>query len=98
MSGLGKAISIFSVFGAGTHSDQAVSVVSKTYHSGMSGIWYQWLYLFVTPFNWWIAPILRRCRAITTADFFEARYDRVEYKAFPGAMVSLFDLDERPTP
>jgi len=72
----GKAISIFSVFGAGTHSDQAVSVVSKTYHSGMSGIWYQWLYLFVTPFNWWIAPILRRCRAITTADFFEARYDR----------------------
>lgn len=72
----GKLISIFSVFGAGTHSDQAVSVVSKTYTSGMSGIWYQWLYLFVTPFNWWIAPILRRCRAITTADYFEARYDR----------------------
>jgi len=72
----GKLISIFSVFGAGTHSDQAVSVVSKTYASGISGIWYQWLYLFVTPFNWWIAPILRRCRAITTADYFEARYDR----------------------
>ncbi|HSW45434.1 MAG TPA: sodium:solute symporter family protein [Phycisphaerae bacterium] len=72
----GKLLAIFSVFGTGTHSDQAVSVVSKTYSSGMSGIWYQWLYLFVTPFNWWIAPILRRSRAITTADYFEARYDR----------------------
>jgi SSS family transporter len=72
----GKVMGIFSVFGAGTHSDQAVSVVAKTYTSGMSGIWYQWLYLFVTPFNWWITPILRRCRAITTGDYFEARYSR----------------------
>lgn len=72
----GKLLAIFSVFGSGTHSDQAVSVVSKTYSCGMSGIWYQWNYLFVTPFNWWIAPILRRCRAITTGDYFEARYDR----------------------
>ena len=72
----GKLLGIFSVFGAGTHSDQAVGVVAKTYTSGMSGIWYQWLYLFVTPFNWWIAPIMRRCRAITTGDFFEARYSR----------------------
>ncbi|NLX20914.1 MAG: sodium:solute symporter family protein [Phycisphaerae bacterium] len=72
----GKLLAIFNVFGAGTHSDQAVGVVSKTYTSGMSGIWYQWLYLFVTPFNWWISPILRRCRAITTGDYFEARYDR----------------------
>ena len=72
----GKLMGIFSVFGAGTHSDQAVGVVAKTYTAGMSGIWYQWLYLFVTPFNWWIAPILRRCRAITTGDYFEARYDR----------------------
>lgn len=72
----GKLMGIFSVFGAGTHSDQAVSVVAKTYKAGMSGIWYQWLYLFVTPFNWWITPILRRCRAITTGDYFEARYDR----------------------
>ncbi|UCD30325.1 MAG: sodium:solute symporter family protein, partial [Planctomycetota bacterium] len=72
----GKVMAIFSVFGAGTHADQAVSVVAKTYTSGMSGIWYQWLWLFVTPFNWWIAPIMRRCRAITTGDYFEARYNR----------------------
>ncbi|MBI4580188.1 MAG: sodium:solute symporter family protein [Planctomycetes bacterium] len=72
----GKVLAIFTAFGAGTHSDQAVSVVAKTYQSGMSGIWYQWLYLFATPFYWWINPIFRRCRALTTGDFFEARYGR----------------------
>ncbi len=72
----GKLLAIFTAFGSGTHSDQAVSVVAKTYQSGMSGIWYQWLYLFATPFYWWINPIFRRCRALTTGDYFEARYSR----------------------
>ena len=69
----GKLFSTFFAFGAGTHSDQAVSVAAKTYTTGMSGIWYQWLWLFVTPFYWLIAPIYRRCRCITTGDFFEAQ-------------------------
>ena len=72
----GKLFSIFTSFGAGTHSDQAVSVVAKTYTAGMSGIWYQWLWLFVTPFYWFIGPVFRRCRAMTTGDYFEARYSR----------------------
>ena len=72
----GKLLSTFFAFGAGTHSDQAVSVAAKTYKTGMSGIWYQWLWLFVTPFYWLIAPIQRRCRAITTGDYFEARFAR----------------------
>ncbi len=63
-------------FGTGTHSDQAVGVASKTFSSGLSGIWYQWLWLFVTPFYWLIAPLLRRFRAITMADVFVARYDQ----------------------
>lgn len=62
-------------FGTGTHSDQAVSVASKTYTNGLSGIWYQWLYLFATPFYWLIAPMMRRFRALTTADIFELRYN-----------------------
>lgn len=74
--GFGKLLMIFYGFGTGTHPDQAVSVVAKTYTSGMSGIWYQWLWLPITPFNWWIGPIFRRARAITNADFFAARYDR----------------------
>jgi len=70
----GKLMMMFFTFGAGTHSDQAVSVAAKTYRSGASGIWYQWLWLFVTPFFWLIAPIFRRMRAVTTGDYFFARY------------------------
>ncbi|MHC4617733.1 MAG: sodium:solute symporter family protein [Planctomycetota bacterium] len=71
----GKAMMIMFSFGTGTHSDQAVSVASKSFTNGLSGIWYQWLWLPVTPFYWLIAPIFRRFRAITTSDVFEARYN-----------------------
>ncbi|MBC8215641.1 MAG: sodium:solute symporter family protein [Candidatus Marinimicrobia bacterium] len=71
----GKSALIMHAFGTGTHSDQAVSVSSKTFTNGLSGIWYQWLWLFATPFYWLIAPIMRRFRAITTADVFVARFN-----------------------
>lgn len=71
----GKVMMIMFSFGAGTHSDQAVSVASKSYTNGLSGIWYQWLWLPVTPLYWLIAPVFRRFRAITTADVFRARFD-----------------------
>lgn len=71
----GKAMMIMFSFGAGTHSDQAVSVASKSFTNGLSGIWYQWLWLPVTPFYWLIAPVFRRFRAITTSDVFEARFN-----------------------
>jgi Na+/proline symporter len=61
-------------FGSGTHADQAVAVISKTYQVGLAGIWYQWLWLFCTPFYWILAPLFRRMRCITTADYFEKRY------------------------
>jgi SSS family transporter len=70
----GKLFMIFFAFGAGTNGNQAVGVAAKTYTSGLSGIWYQWLWLFATPFYWIIAPFFRRMRAITTGDFFEYRY------------------------
>jgi len=70
----GKIMMMFFTFGAGTHTDQAVGVAAKTYRSGVSGIWYQWLWLFVTPFFWLIAPVFRRMRAVTTGDYFNARY------------------------
>ncbi len=72
----GKVMMVMFGFGAGTHSDQAVGVASKSFSSGLSGIWYQWLWLPCTPFYWLIAPVMRRFRAITTGDVFEARYDR----------------------
>jgi Na+/proline symporter len=86
----GKAMMITHAFGTGTHSDQAVSVASKTFSTGLSGIWYQWLWLFATPFYWLIAPLMRRFRAITTADVFEARYDRGVAMLF--AVIGTFQL------
>lgn len=70
----GKVMMTFFTFGTGTNTDQAVSVAAKTYLSGASGIWYQWLWLFVTPFYWFLVPFFRRMRAITTADFLNVRY------------------------
>jgi Na+/proline symporter len=72
----GKATMIMHAFGTGTASDQAVTVASATAKNGLSGIWYQWMWLFSTPFYWLIAPIMRRFRAVTTADVYELRYDR----------------------
>lgn len=70
----GKAMMTFFNFGTGTNTDQAVTVVSKTFVSGASGIWYQWLWLFATPFYWLLAPLFRRMRAVTTADYLFKRY------------------------
>src|SRR3954471_12916250 len=72
----GKLFMTFLTFGTGTQSDEAVSVASKTFQNGISGIWYQWLWLPVTPFYWILGVVVRRLRAVTTADYFEKRYDR----------------------
>ena len=70
----GKGMMMLFTFGTGTNTDQAVTVASKTYTSGASGIWYQWLWLFATPFYWLLAPLFRRMRAVTTADYLHKRY------------------------
>jgi Na+/proline symporter len=60
----------------GTHSEMAVQVAGATARVGLGGIWYQWMWLFSTPFYWLIAPITRRLRVTTTGDFFRIRYGR----------------------
>jgi Na+/proline symporter len=72
----GKTIMIAQALGTGTHSDQAVGVAGAAYTGGFSGIWYQWLWIFTTPFYWILAPVFRRLRLVTTADFFQIRYGR----------------------
>ena len=86
----GKIMLTAHTFGTGTHSDQAVGVASKTFTSGLSGIWYQWLWLFCTPFYWLIAPLMRRFRAITVSDVFVARYAKSVGMLF--ALVGTFQL------
>ena len=61
-------------FGGATHTDQAIGVAGATYQIGLGGIWYQWMYLFVTPIFWLLGPVYRRVRYVTTSDFFEERY------------------------
>jgi SSS family transporter len=80
----GKVFMIFFSFGAGTSGNDAVGVSSKTFTSGLSGIWWQWLWLFCTPFYWLIAPVMRRMRCLTTGDYFEQRYD--------GSVAGLYSL------
>ncbi len=70
----GKIMMIANGFGGATHTDQAIGVAGATYEIGLGGIWYQWMYLFVTPFFWLLGPVYRRVRYVTTSDFFEERY------------------------
>jgi len=72
---LGKFMTAMLNFGTGTHSDQAVGVISKTYQVGLAGIWYQWLWLLKTPFDWIMAPVYRRLRVVTCSDYFRKRFD-----------------------
>ena len=70
----GKILMIGHALGAGTHTDQPVAVAGACSQIGLAGIWYQWLWMFATPFYWLIAPIYRRLRYVTLGDFFEKRY------------------------
>ena len=69
-----KWLMMMHALGTGTHADDPVGVTGAAYERGLSGIWYTFVYLFVTPFYWIIAPLFRRSRFITTADFFKARF------------------------
>src|SRR5438132_431094 len=61
--------------GTASHADEPVSVIGGAYEKGLSGIWYTYLYLPLTPIFWLLAPYVRRTRFVTMADFFRARYD-----------------------
>src|SRR5215212_10970239 len=61
--------------GTASHADEPVSVIGGAYDKGLSGIWYTYLYLPLTPIFWLLAPFIRRSRFVTTADFFHYRFD-----------------------
>ena len=61
-------------FGVGTHAEMPVALAGAVYSIGASGIWYQWKNLFITPFYWLMAPVFRRVRRTTMAEFTEDRY------------------------
>ena len=61
-------------FGVGTHAEMPVALAGAVYSIGASAIWFQWKNLFITPFYWLMAPVFRRIRRTTMAEFTEDRY------------------------
>ncbi|OFX15188.1 MAG: hypothetical protein A2Z18_03925 [Armatimonadetes bacterium RBG_16_58_9] len=69
-----KFLMIMHSLGTGTSAEDPVAVTGAAFQKGFSGVWYTFIYLFVTPFYWIIAPFFRRSRYLTTTDFFESRF------------------------
>jgi Na+/proline symporter len=74
-------------FGVGTHAEMPVALAGAVYTSGASAIWFQWKNLFITPFYWIMAPVFRRVRRTTMAEFTEDRYG-----SWMGAIYIVFAL------
>lgn len=73
----GKTLTILFTFGSGTHADSAVGVAAQCYKvRSLAGFWYQGVMIFTLPIYWLLAPIFRRARVMTTADFFERRFGK----------------------
>ena len=72
----GVPMMIMHAFGAGTHPGNVAGVISQAVVSGASSVWVSWMWLFGTPFYWIIAPIIRRMRCLTMADFFRQRFGK----------------------
>ncbi len=70
----GRFIMMGQSFGVGTHAEMPVALAGAVYTHGISGIWFQWKNLFVTPFYWLMAPLFRRFRRTTLAEVVEDRY------------------------
>jgi Na+/proline symporter len=83
----GKWVMIGQSFGTGTHAEMPVSLAGAVYSVGLSGIWFQWKNLFVTPFYWLLAPLFRRFRRTTMAEVFDDRYG-----PWMGAIYTFFAL------
>lgn len=83
----GKWVMIGQSFGTGTHAEMPVSLAGAVYSMGLSGIWFQWKNLFVTPFYWLLAPLFRRFRRTTMAEVFDDRYG-----PWMGAIYTFFAL------
>ena len=53
-------MTIMFTFGAGTHADNALGVVTQCYKTrSLAGFWYQGVMIFTLPIYWLISPIFR---------------------------------------
>jgi len=89
----GVSMMIMHAFGAGTNPSDTTGTISKTVSAGASGIWVSWMWMFGTPFYWIIAPVIRRMRCLTMADYFRERFSNsaaVLYTFTSGAAMTIF--------
>src|SRR5438132_5357164 len=70
----GPWVMIGQSFSVGTHAEMPVALAGAVYNIGASAIWFQWKNLFITPLYWIMAPVFRRVRRTTMAEFTEDRY------------------------
>lgn len=71
----GRTLIAFLNFGNMTDAGQTAGVAREVYRQGLSGVWFQNLVLFHTPFQWFIAALQRRARYIGPADLFLHRFE-----------------------
>ncbi len=71
----GKVLSTFLSFGSITSSDQAAGVTREIYRQGLSGLWFQNLTLFITPFYWFISVLQKRTRYVGPGDMYLHRFE-----------------------
>jgi SSS family solute:Na+ symporter len=71
----GKVLSVFLSFGSMTSSDQAAGVTREIYRQGLSGLWFQNLTLFLTPFYWFSSILQKRVRYIGPGDMYLHRFE-----------------------
>jgi Na+/proline symporter len=72
---LGRFYQFFVNFGTATDAGQASTVSREIYSHGIGGMWIQYLVIWLTPFYWFTAMMLRRVRLMTVGDFFTDRFD-----------------------
>jgi solute:Na+ symporter, SSS family len=71
----GKVLSTFLSFGSMTSSDQAAGVTREIYRQGLSGLWFQNLTLFITPFYWFSSILQKRVRYLGPGDMYLHRFE-----------------------
>lgn len=71
----GRTLIAFLNFGNMTDAGQTAGVTREVFRQGLSGVWFQNLVLFHTPFQWFIAALQRRARYIGPADLYLHRFE-----------------------
>ncbi len=71
----GKVLTAFLNFGQITSADQATGVSREIYRQGLSGLWFQNIVLFITPFYWFTSILQRRVRYVGPGDIYMHRFE-----------------------